>query len=127
MYCDAPGTVQPSEGKVQTVTAISEVDGDAAGWDAADEEAGVEAGVLLAPRDVGVFLARWSAPVEPVGGPDVRARASPAPAAAATKTAAPTTSGQRLNTRRRGPVPGSGAGHGGAVGPVGWAARTVAG
>ena len=58
MYCDAPGTVQLSAGKVQTVTAISEVDGDAAGWDAAGEEAGVEAGVLLAPRDVGVFLAR---------------------------------------------------------------------
>jgi hypothetical protein len=59
MYCAAPGTLQPSAGKMQTVTAISEFVGDAGGGAAADVtalDAGGDvaaAGVVAAVREGG--------------------------------------------------------------------------
>jgi hypothetical protein len=93
MYCAAPGSVQPSAGKVQTVTAISELVGDAggvvAGADVAEPDAAGEvAGLVAAPsvvavRDGGAWLS--------VG---VRRRQT-----------TPKSAGQARNRFRYGPVP----------------------
>ena len=65
MYWDAPGTVQPSAGYSQTVTAMSEADGEAAGLDG--EVAG-DAGVAVAGADdVPAADAVGPSPIGPVG------------------------------------------------------------
>jgi hypothetical protein len=78
---------------VQTVTAISEAVGDAAGVVAGLDPAGVVAGGVL-PAAERVDGACPDVPGGPAG-PGERIRASVAPAAAATTPAAPMTSSQR--------------------------------
>ena len=106
MYCDAPARVHPSAGKVQTVTAISEVDGDAAGVVAGVDAAGdvladaTAAGVVITAA-AGVDEAEWL----DVGfglGESVSASVAPTPAAAI--AAAAIASSQRREERLLGPV-----------------------
>jgi hypothetical protein len=123
MYCAAPGSVQPSAGAVQTVTAISELVGDAGGGVAAGV-GGVVAAAEIAGADLLAATVAGGCAVEGVelAGPGATTSASAAPIAAAAAAAAPITSSQRwLDERRPGAVPGEGIvpgeGSGGAVVP----------
>jgi len=112
MYCAAPGWVQPSAGKMQTVTAISEFVGDAGGVVAGADVAGLDvdgevAGVVavawvVAVRDGGA----WPVVRVDVVGSGASTTASVAPIAAAATAAPPIASSQRRDEPRPGPVLG---------------------